>query len=371
MCWFTKKFEVSRGQSNLRPMKGIRGFAVFLFFIVHYVTNATPWISKWNSHLLLLMKALHMVGNTGVDLFFVLSGYLIYGTLIVRKQQYLLFMARRIERIYPTFIVVFGIYIVLSYVYPAENKIPRNAPLSYLFQNLFLLPGLFDIEPLIKVAWSLSYEMFYYLTMPLIVVVLKLRQRRITWRILFVSLAAILTALYCAVFGGPIRLIMFMAGILLYESIQSGKVRAPSGGVALISLAVGLMTSLLPIEGYVKIAVLFAAFFIFCLHVFLRPTDQLAKILSWTPVRWFGNMSYSYYLLHGLVLKAGFLFLGIFMAEAEYGETFFWSTMPIMFMLTLSISAALFLLVERPFSIGRTAEAYKPSQRIVDAPRME
>ena len=110
MEWLTQKFELSRGgdASNLRAMEGLRGFAVSLVFLVHYVTLVQPWL-QGNGAILRLSSALHTVGNTGVDLFFVLSGYLIYGSLISRAQPFARFMSRRITRIYPTFLVVFAL----------------------------------------------------------------------------------------------------------------------------------------------------------------------------------------------------------------------------------------------------------------------
>jgi peptidoglycan/LPS O-acetylase OafA/YrhL len=62
-------------------------------------------------------------------------------------------------------------------------------------------------------------------------------------------------------------------------------------------------------------------------------------------------MSYSYYLLHGLALKAGFLALAGFAPVVERGPLFFWALMPAMFAWTLIPTSLLFLLVERPFSL--------------------
>jgi exopolysaccharide production protein ExoZ len=186
--WLTQRFELSRGGGahNVRPMEGLRGFAVFLVFLVHYVTLVKPWIAT-ESSLLAFSSTLHTIGNTGVDLFFVLSGYLIYGSLISRPQNFVRFMSRRVERIYPAFIAVFIIYVLLSFNFPAENKIPIPAyeGMIYLVQNFLLLPGLFPIEPMITVAWSLSYEMFYYLAIPLVIVIFRLRDSSVILRVSF------------------------------------------------------------------------------------------------------------------------------------------------------------------------------------------
>ena len=353
--WLRNQFEVSRGLAgnNMLAMEGIRGFAVFLVFVVHYATLVEPWITT-HVHAMDLKRALHAVGNSGVDLFFVLSGYLIYGSLILRKQAFLPFIWRRVRRIYPTFIVVFTLYLALSVLYPADSKIPADTPVSYLLLNFLLLPGLFDINPMITVAWSLSYEMFFYLALPLLLTVSGLRNWQMGARIALIGAVAICSAFAFSLYGGHIRLIMFMAGILLFESIRSGKVRAPNNFVALIVLVMGLYITTVPLAGYVKIGVLFAVFYFFCLCCFTRAEGFLACAFRWTPLRWLGNMSYSYYLLHGLALKALFMMLDKVLPSTDYGMGLFLGLAPVMFVLTLLPSAVLFICVERPLSLCRS-----------------
>jgi len=356
--WLTQQFELSRGGGhNDRPMEGLRGFAVFLVFLVHFVTLVKPWISE-NSDFLLLTKSLHTIGNTGVDLFFVLSGYLIYGSLVSRRQPFLRFISRRVKRIYPAFVVVFAAYIILSFAFPAENKIPSPATegLIYLAQNFLLLPGIFPIEPMITVAWSLSYEMFYYLAIPFVIALLRLRDRSAIWRTTFFLSVSFATAIYCALNGGHVRLIMFIAGIVLYEAMNNRHVPSPPSSLGLLALCVGLLSTLIPLEGpggfVLKASILFVAFFTLCLTCFRSPLAWLPNTFSWTPLRWLGNMSYSYYLLHGLALKAGFLALSMLLPITSYGAWLFWVLLPSMFVLTLIPTMALFLLVERPFSLA-------------------
>src|SRR5438309_10986860 len=96
--WFSDKFEISRGLQgqNVRPMEGLRGLAVSLVFLVHYVGLVRPWLE---SHQVLnaVATAMHTIGNTGVDLFFVLSGYLIYGSLMSEPQPFGNFIRRRLQ----------------------------------------------------------------------------------------------------------------------------------------------------------------------------------------------------------------------------------------------------------------------------------
>jgi peptidoglycan/LPS O-acetylase OafA/YrhL len=358
MWSLSRLFELSRhgDARNVRPMEGLRGFAVFLVFLVHYVTLISPWITKW-TWLDAITDSIHTIGNAGVDLFFVLSGYLIYGSMIARPQGFLRFMQRRIIRIYPAFCVVFVLYLFLSVTHPAESKIPRDAQEGalYVLQNFLLLPGLFDIDPMIAVAWSLSYEMFYYLAVPVTIALFRLRDRSIKWRVWFFLGVAGAIAGYCAFNGGHVRLIMFIAGILLHEAMRKGSIPPPRSSFALAMLAAGLLATTMPFAGptafTVKIAILFGTFFVVCYACFSRPASWLAQGFSWTPLRWLGNMSYSYYLLHGLALKVGFMLLAKVTTQTAYQGAFFIGMMPIMFAITLLPTAALFLCVERPFSL--------------------
>ena len=343
-------------------MEGLRGFAVFLVFLVHYVSLTEPWVLP-ASATATIGRALHTIGNSGVDLFFVLSGYLIYGSLMNREQAFLRFMRRRVQRIYPTFLVVLATYLVLSFVFPDESKLPTTlwSGSIYLFQNLLLLPGIFPIEPIITVAWSLSYEMLYYLAIPAVIPLLKLRQRSAAWRALFFLTVAVAFAIYCALSGGHVRLVMFIAGILLFESMKSRAVPAPSSPLAVATLVAGLLFMLMPIGGSLghaaKITALFLAFYVLCLCCFKRPFDWLAQAFTWTPLRWLGNMSYSYYLIHGLALKACFLVLARVLPEVVLGPWVFWLLLPVTFVATLPPSIALYLLVERRFSIGHPTQS--------------
>src|SRR5205085_10581970 len=139
--FLTKRFELSREiqGANLRTMEGMRGFAVALVFLTHFCTLIAPSL-KQAPELAEFAVAVHAIGNTGVDLFFVLSGYLIYKSLLEREQNFFGFMWRRIRRIYPAFLAVFAVYWVLSFVFPRESSIPADAPILYLAENLLLLP---------------------------------------------------------------------------------------------------------------------------------------------------------------------------------------------------------------------------------------
>ncbi len=339
-------------------MEGLRGFAVFLVFVVHYTGMSRPWLGASAPLLYSLSEVLHTIGNVGVDLFFVLSGYLIYGSLITRYQPFWTFMSRRIQRIYPTFLTVFMVYLILTWFLPAESKFPTVLfdKVIYLIENLLLLPGLFPITPLITVAWSLSYEMAYYLILPLLIILLNMRIRSLEWRYAFLVSAAILIAVTCAFAGGPIRLIMFITGMLIFESRKQGYDETHGDITGFSGLVIGLSSTLIPLAGswglLLKEGCLFLSFWLFCGACFrVGSALWIQKIFSWTILRWLGNMSYSYYLIHGLALKAMFLGLVKIFHKIGYSSAFFWLFFPITFLLTLLPAAVLFLSVERPLSL--------------------
>src|SRR4051794_12438486 len=82
--WADRVYDLSAGEGRMRSLEGLRGFAVLLVFCVHF----DALFGQYASEMPLVRQAsrfLGIVGNIGVDLFFVISGYLIYGTLLRQK----------------------------------------------------------------------------------------------------------------------------------------------------------------------------------------------------------------------------------------------------------------------------------------------
>lgn len=196
-----------------------------------------------------LVRNVRAMGHAGVDLFFLLSGMLIYGTLLRRGQSLLAFLARRARRIYPAFLAVFAIYVVIAPLVPSLDKLPETGVVPYLLANLLLLPSLLPITPLITVAWSLSYEMFFYLAAALVVRPCRLGHWPASWRV--AALAALTTGLlaWFALHGGPVGLVLFVGGALLHELLQARWRRAPGPVMALAGLVLALGPRILTMQG--------------------------------------------------------------------------------------------------------------------------
>jgi peptidoglycan/LPS O-acetylase OafA/YrhL len=80
------------------------------------------------------------------------------------------------------------------------------------------------------------------------------------------------------------------------------------------------------------------------------------SLCCWTPLRWLGNMSYSYYLLHGLTLKGLALVVTRFHPPSGHQPALFTLLLAVGLTATLATSTVLFLLVEKPFSLRKPAK---------------
>lgn len=146
-------------------------------------------------------------GFIGVDIFFVISGYLISSIIYQESHQgtfsYSNFYYRRIKRIFPALLAVLLFCMVMSYIYmlPSELKtISRHIIAGVFFSqniNLFFESGYFDasteLKPLMHL-WSLGVEEQFYIIFPIIVLFLAKERRTLFIAILCIML---LSFIYC------------------------------------------------------------------------------------------------------------------------------------------------------------------------------
>jgi peptidoglycan/LPS O-acetylase OafA/YrhL len=108
-------------------------------------------------------------GEAGVAFFFVLSGFIIHqvhAKEFNRPDKLLLYLRKRAIRVYPTYILLFMLVYTLASLMPTlKDGLPTDV--GVLIKSLFLIPQ--DSKsvggsgaPVIVVAWSLQYEMFFY-----------------------------------------------------------------------------------------------------------------------------------------------------------------------------------------------------------------
>jgi exopolysaccharide production protein ExoZ len=349
--------ELNEGASGrLLPMEGLRGLAVLLVFLQHYAVQGLLFVEiDGLTHEAALWLKRH--GNLGVALFFVLSGYLIYGMLLRRGTGFTPFMKRRVIRIYPTFLVVFVLY-VPAHLLLGSGKIPAEPgpAIAYLVANLFLLPGVFAIHPLMSVAWTLSFEMAFYLVLALAVPGLRMRRWAPIARVALILVLAAAVTLQCAVqpngfhpFRSFAPMLQFFVGMLLVEWEDRWKAEIPGWLAASFPVAAFGAARMLDAFPVAALWLDTLALGMLCAGSF-SGGNWVARGFSWTPLRWLGNMSYSYYLFHGPPLLILFgLSAAVF--GAGWPEPVFWLLIPVAFALSVAGSIVLFALVERPISL--------------------
>lgn len=160
---------------RIPELDGVRGLAILLVLTLHYVVELAILNVKaeWQVKSLLLFR----LSWSGVDLFFVLSGFLIGGILIDAKYAdgyYRTFYFRRLYRIVPLYAILLAIFVVGVYGVPRAAK-----PLAELFndripiwsyplflQNVFMTLRHSHGSGLMGVTWSLAVEEQFYLLLP-------------------------------------------------------------------------------------------------------------------------------------------------------------------------------------------------------------
>jgi exopolysaccharide production protein ExoZ len=104
-------------------------------------------------------------GLFGVDIFFVLSGYVICLTLEKNKDWWA-FLVARISRIFPLYFVLTSLVVVIALIFPkyvAESTAGSIGIGEYL-KSIFFIPyrGATDAKPILRIGWTLNYEMVFY-----------------------------------------------------------------------------------------------------------------------------------------------------------------------------------------------------------------
>jgi peptidoglycan/LPS O-acetylase OafA/YrhL len=363
-----------RVTDRLDALDGLRALAALHVFLVHYVA-LFAFLLPEGSPTLRALRGVFTNGFQGAYLFFVLSGFLIYRSLLRRQQPIRRYLGRRVRRIYPTFAAVFVLYLALSAVFPARSKIPADGATQYLLSNALLLPGVFPIRAVVTVAWTLSYEIFFYLGIGALVMGLGMRSWSPSARALFfVGCAALYLATGDAAGLRLAPFLMFLPGILLLDLLDDRRnPRRPPPPVdarPLIPLALaGLLGAVAlagfrgPAGGIDATAATFRAHagigicFGILVWLSIGGSRRFSRFCTLRPLRWLGEISYSFYLIHGLVLGAIAMVLKPLLGTGGSLSWLFWIGVPLTVAAAAAVANVLFVAVERRFSLVREVRA--------------
>ncbi len=284
---------------QIRSLQYLRALAALLVVSNHAILGVQGLSVSWRSDF----------GSAGVDIFFVLSGYIIYASQSANRDIGD-FAYRRLVRIIPLYWLATAAFIALHLTAGIEPD--AKLPLGHVIQSLLLIPHFSaqlpgEIYPVLPPGWTLSYEMFFY---GLFALGLVLAPRR---------LAVFLTGVICAlvVLGQVLHLqqavlatytkgilLEFVAGVII--AVAAARRTPPRAAGVLVPVGLALIVMSLPgprvlVWGAPAAMVVYGAL---ALEPFARP-------------RWpvlLGNASYAIYLIQFPLLpllRSAWLGLGL------------------------------------------------------------
>jgi len=354
---------MQRFEPILRPqmpeLDSLRGVAILLVLFYH----GYFW-SNGASNLHGLAKAFVLAtwpGWLGVNLFFVLSGFLITGILLDSKPKddyFRRFYARRILRILPAY------YGLLAILFLAGLR-----PRSFLLLSFFYLSNvtpLFGVVQAYPVLWSLAVEEHFYLLWPS--VVYKVSKRALQYSAVAIACVVPFLRLASYVIGWRAGLSQYtwlvadglaMGAWLAVYVRDSGTTRKRLAQVSMAALAIsvlattlgapfGILTRQRPLGAAVQESSGNIAFLGLLGITLLIGTGPL-KILVRRPVlRFYGNISYGLYLIHLAVFRGYDRLIGHFWPNQPPSSGHF-SIMTLRFLISAAVATVLAHLSRRYF----------------------
>jgi peptidoglycan/LPS O-acetylase OafA/YrhL len=320
----------SSGSSRIPVLDALRGIAAVAVMWYHFTQATRDFLpdGSW-------LKATGTYGWTGVEVFFVISGFVIPYAMYraaYQLRQYGTFLLRRVVRLDPPYFVSVILAIVAFGAISKARGVPdpRLTPTAILL-HVGYLNVFFPKRPWLNVAyWTLAVEVQYYLTVGLLFPLL--RDHR---RIVRLGMMATVIALCRLIPSGEYAstfVLVFMVGFVLFQ-MHIGLISTLECCLLVLSLCVGIALTLGPPEAF---AAAFAA-------LLIGPRSRREPPRA---VTFFGDISYSLYLVHGVT---GLLLIPM-LRDLGYTKTWFGMVLALIGAAAFSVGSAyvLYRCVELP-----------------------
>ncbi len=184
--------QLKTNKSRLRSLQMFRGFAALLVLLYHATTVSTRIYHQE------FLGSFFKFGNSGVIFFFVLSGFIIYyvhADDLGKPRKFKSFIIKRFIRLYPIYWIVSLTVLPVYFIFPSFGE-SFHRRLDVILQSLILYPQNPQLSvPIIAAAWTLSYEVFFYLIFSCLI----LLKPKISLRIVVVWVLGIIVGNYYAI----------------------------------------------------------------------------------------------------------------------------------------------------------------------------
>jgi peptidoglycan/LPS O-acetylase OafA/YrhL len=306
------------GDRHIPALDGVRGIAIAMVVVFHIV-QGMPSVSQETPRSLILSAR---IGQTGVDLFFVLSGYLITGILLNHREEQgnlIRFWGRRILRIFPLYYTA----LIAVLMFPVLRTIPASEASGdgWLWTFLANVPPTFrDPETSLPHFWSLAVEEQFYLFWPLLVMVVSPRHTSRICLFLFVLSPIVrygfLGLGWSTFYALPCRMDALVAGGWLASSVHQGLFNVRHlvrlrwvvaftiiGSAVLFGLTSGRGLNSVQVAKHSLSSVIYL--WLTAEAVMAQASHRISRLLCLPGLQTLGKYSYGLYVVHPMVIAVG------------------------------------------------------------------
>ena len=288
----------------------------------------------------------------GVDLFFVLSGFLMWAITAERSQTPAEFFRRRIARIVPLYWAITTVIIAVMLFAPRLMMTGvfdlGQAVGSYLFVPVPDVYG--KLSPVVRVGWTLNIEMMFYLVFAASLFAPRRFRGLIIAAVVFsiVSIAAVVfpSNKWAVLYASSVWF-EFLYGMAVAEIYRRGYLKNTGAALSWFLLVLGaaalpFTSAHAPLRG-VFVGLPAAAIFIGMLGL-----DSAARQRPWPWLKLLGDASYSLYLTH--LLSFSVAFQAWRMAGASLSLPMLWIFIPMALAWSIAVALLVYSLVEIPLT---------------------